>query len=173
MIASSDSPRDHQRHTPLGGLRRLGTVMGRRRSIVQSSAPTSPDKDRKFRFGPFRKDSSRTFQPMGQENGAGPDRPIGSSSSSRDIPTRSTIRNESLSEEPQLEKPNGAVIPEATPEEEAYSMTPTPVPAPLLPTEGKSEPQVTQQPPHTDEEGYSTKPDTVDEITRAQREAAG
>ena len=136
--------------------------------------PTSPDKERKFRFGPFRKESTRNFHQMGtEENGVGPDRPIGSSSSHRDLPTRSTTRNDSISEEPPAEKPNGTVIPEATAEEEASSMTPTPAPAPIVENETKPEPQIIPEPPKTDAEGYSTRPDTVDEITRIQREAAG
>ena len=149
--------------------------MGRRKSIVQSSGPASPDKDRKFRFGPFRKESTRNFHQMGnQENGVGLDRPIGSSSSHRDLPTRSTTRNESISEEPPAEKPNGNVIPEVTPEEEASSMTFTPAPGPIVESdETKPEPQIIPQPSQTDAEGYSTRPDTVDEITRIQREAAG
>ena len=149
--------------------------MGRRKSIVQPSGPASPDKERKFRFGPFRKESTRNFHQMGnQENGVGLDRPIGSSSSHRDLPTRSTTRNESISEEPETEKPNGTVIPEATPEEEASSMVPTPTPALVAePDEMKPEPQILPQPPQTDAEGYSTRPETVDEITRVQREAAG
>lgn len=52
------------RHTPLGGLKRLGTVMNRRKSIVQSpSGSFSLDKKHRTPFAPFRKgDSSRDMQ---------------------------------------------------------------------------------------------------------------
>lgn len=52
------------RHTPLGGLKRLGTVMNRRKSIVASpSGSFSLDKKHRTPFVPFRKgDSSREMQ---------------------------------------------------------------------------------------------------------------
>ena len=52
------------RHTPLGGLRRLGTVMNRRKSIVQSSSGAFPLSEKKGRSAfPFRRgDTSRDGQ---------------------------------------------------------------------------------------------------------------
>ncbi|KAL1960872.1 hypothetical protein VTO42DRAFT_5855 [Malbranchea cinnamomea] len=172
-MASSEIPRDNHRPTPLGGLRRLGTVMGRRRSIVIPSGPTSPDREKKFRspFASFRKNEvTRNFHQMdSQEDDLGPERPIGSSSSrQRDVPTRSSTRTDSVSEDAPRSMPNGRVIPEATPEEES-----SPPPITTTTAEDKPEPQVIQQQqqPQVDAEGYSTRPDTVDEITRIQREA--
>ena len=73
----------HQRHTPLGGLKRLGTVMSRRKSVME---PTdTPEKKSRGPFASFRKDSvAREPLPEGPESFAEPDRPV-TSSAPRDL----------------------------------------------------------------------------------------
>ena len=57
------------RHTPLGGLKRLGTVMSRRKSIVQPPGGGLSSPEKKFRPPFFRKgDSSRSFHQVDNDS---------------------------------------------------------------------------------------------------------
>lgn len=65
MIVAIAAPEPQSRNTPLGGLRRLGTVMNRRKSVMGSPAGSFDRKAEKKRspFAPFkRSDSSREMQ---------------------------------------------------------------------------------------------------------------
>lgn len=111
-----------QRHTSLGGLKRLGTVMGRRRSIVQTtSGHASPEKKYRPAFMPFRRtESTRSFHQVDNQptspNGLTPARSREGSSHYR--PGSSATGRGSQSE-PQIETVlNGATIPEETADQE-------------------------------------------------------
>jgi F-BAR domain only protein len=65
-----------EKHTSLGGLKRLGTVMNRRKSIVQAPGGGHVLVEKKSRapFGPFRRaDSSRDIHQVGSPSSPGPD----------------------------------------------------------------------------------------------------
>lgn len=64
LCSSEDILVPEPRHTPLGGLKRLGTVMNRRKSIVQGSSAgfISPEKKHRAPFAPFRRGDSRDTQ---------------------------------------------------------------------------------------------------------------
>ncbi|KIX96567.1 uncharacterized protein Z520_07833 [Fonsecaea multimorphosa CBS 102226] len=88
-----DTP--HKEKSKLGGLKRLGTVMNRRKSTVPP-VPSSTEEKRRTRFVPFRRgDSSRSFQDL-EESGqdltpaATQDRPTSSVSQDRrqEVPIR-------------------------------------------------------------------------------------
>ncbi|OJD24979.1 hypothetical protein ACJ73_03657 [Blastomyces percursus] len=158
-------------HMRLGGLKRLGTVMGRRKSIVHHSTGSTGSPERKFRspFTAFRKsESTRNFQQVDMQHNAsdylapttsGDDpslrRPVSS--------PRETARSDSISASHQrTATPNGAVVPgetsvPETPGKHANSM---------------EQPPVAAQPPRIDAEGYSERPASLDEISRLQNEAA-
>ncbi|KAK2772782.1 hypothetical protein FQN53_004452 [Emmonsiellopsis sp. PD_33] len=165
-IATEQSPPlPQQRHTPLGGLKRLGTVMGRRKSVVQPSGGATTSPERKFRpFTSFRRnDSTRNFhQVNAQPNSGNTLAPTTSrdETSLRPTSSREPSRTDSIPQTRQRPlTPNGAVIPEGT----AVEDTP----------ETKTD-SVHQAPSHrqTDSEGYSARPDSLDEISRVQKEAA-
>lgn len=88
-------PEAQQRHTPLGGLRRLGTVMNRRKSVVLPSTGSHDRKADKKRspFAAFmRADSSRDMQ-IPESPPATGDRP-GTS-----FTDQSSLRNPSMSQD--------------------------------------------------------------------------
>ncbi|EGC43660.1 fes/CIP4 homology domain-containing protein [Histoplasma capsulatum var. duboisii H88] len=158
-------------HMRLGGLKRLGTVMGRRKSVVHHSTGSASSPERKFRspFTAFRKpEATRNFHPVDMQPNAGDYlAPI----SSRDDPSlrrpasspRGTARSESISASHQRPAtPNGAVSPDEKTEQEIPSKE-------ANSTDQASTPA---QPPKIDVEGYSERPDSLDEISRIQREAA-
>lgn len=117
-------------HMRLGGLKRLGTVMGRRKSVVHHSTGSASSPERKFRspFTAFRKpEATRNFHPVDMQPNAGDYlAPI----SSRDDPSlrrpasspRGTARSESISASHQRPAtPNGAVSPDEKTEQEIPS----------------------------------------------------
>jgi hypothetical protein len=90
------APEAVPRHTPLGGLRRLGTVMNRRKSVVGPSAGTFDRKAEKKRspFAAFKRaDSSRDLQI--------PESPPGTASGRPDtsFTDHSSLRNTSVSQD--------------------------------------------------------------------------
>ncbi|KIW25286.1 uncharacterized protein PV07_08477 [Cladophialophora immunda] len=120
-----DAPTPHKEKSKLGGLKRLGTVMNRRKSTVPPVPPT--EEKRRTRFVPFRRgDSSRSFQDL-EESGqdltpaATQDRPTSSVSQDRrhDLPIRDMS-------EPPLPLPltNGTTQPQS-PLESQPSVAPT------------------------------------------------
>lgn len=152
-------PEAQPRHTPLGGLRRLGTVMNRRKSIVGPSAGTFDRKAEKKRspFAAFKRaDSSRDMQIPESPPMTATDRP-GTS-----FTDHSSLRNPSVSQD-------HAGLDTAAPVPEAHPDTPRNGAAPE--TLGLTNNHVTQ--PQVDSEGFTQRPATIDEITRAQNEAAG
>ncbi|KAJ9356100.1 Fes/CIP4 homology domain protein [Paecilomyces variotii] len=163
-------PVPEPRHTPLGGLKRLGTVMNRRKSIVASpSGSFSLDKKHRTPFVPFRKgDSSRDMQI--------PESPT--SSPPQDQLSGSHIPQDSISTEPEYAR--GPSESNARGDFDAISPAPEANVAATNGTNGTllgdhpgAGVNVASSPPQTDSEGYSERPQTIDEITRAQREAAG
>ncbi|CAP92332.1 Pc13g12630 [Penicillium rubens Wisconsin 54-1255] len=150
-------PEAQPRHTPLGGLRRLGTVMNRRKSVVVPSA-TSFDRKSEKKRSPFaafkRADSSREMQIPESPPPTASDRP-GTS-----FTDQSSLRNPSVSQD-RSGVDAAATMPEEHPE------TPRNGAAPEAP--GLANNHVSQ----VDSEGFTQRPATIDEITRAQNEAAG
>ncbi|KAL2004122.1 hypothetical protein VTN02DRAFT_6586 [Thermoascus thermophilus] len=160
-------PVPEPRHTPLGGLRRLGTVMNRRKSIVQNPSGvglTSPDKKHRAAFAPFRRGDPRDMPlPEGPPSTSGHDSvvqdPISPQSESARGPSESHVR------------------------EDSETVAPIPETQPVPVTNGTSSvhhgPEIGQADMHSppqdrvDSEGFSERPETIDEITRVQREAAG
>ena len=54
-----------RKHSGLGGLKRLGTVIGRRRQSSKTERAPSPDKEKRSRLNPLRRgESSRDLQPI-------------------------------------------------------------------------------------------------------------
>ncbi|KAJ5091481.1 hypothetical protein NUU61_006351 [Penicillium alfredii] len=149
------------RHTPLGGLRRLGTVMNRRKSVVGPSAGSFERKaEKKHRnpFAPFkRSDSARDMQIPESPPASTSDRP-GTSLTEED-----SMRNPSVSQDRNA--------PETVAPIPAAQIDSTPNGASPEPSTRLASGDVNQR--HVDSEGYSERPSTIDEITRAQREAAG
>ncbi|EEQ84244.2 hypothetical protein RJZ56_003089 [Blastomyces dermatitidis] len=158
-------------HMRLGGLKRLGTVMGRRKSIVHHSTGNSGSPERKFRspFTAFRKsESTRNFQQVEMQHN--PSDYLAPITSRDDLSLRrpassprETARSDSISASHQRPTtPNGAGVPEESSIPETTGK------------HGNSMEQApaTAQPPRIDAEGYSERPANLDEITRLQKEAA-
>ncbi|KAL1969485.1 hypothetical protein VTN77DRAFT_8923 [Rasamsonia byssochlamydoides] len=145
-------PVPEPRHTPLGGLRRLGTVMNRRKSIVQAPGGAFPLSDKKNRSPfPFRRgDSSREAHTQLPSTPPGRDTPSAGIDS---ITTPPDLRHESRGRDDIAPVPETPVTMNGTTADHEH-------------TESSAQPQ-------TDSEGYSERPQTIDEITRVQREAAG
>ncbi|KAL4900977.1 hypothetical protein BDW74DRAFT_89410 [Aspergillus multicolor] len=153
-------PVPEPRHgTPFGGLRRLGTVMNRRKSIALPSGPSS---DKKYRspFSSFKRGDSHNMQ-IPEDPPERPDTAVtsqGSYTEATRLPSESHDR------------------------EDRGRFSPSPPPQPAAPDTNGFPPQVNAAPigltgvtnePRVDAEGYSERPQTIDEITLAQREAAG
>ncbi|OQE18188.1 hypothetical protein PENFLA_c022G01258 [Penicillium flavigenum] len=152
-------PEAQPRHTPLGGLRRLGTVMNRRKSVVVPSTGSFDRKSEKKRspFAAFKRaDSSREMQIPESPPPTASDRP-GTS-----FTDQSSLRNPSVSQD-RSGLAAAATMPEEHPETPRNGAAPE---APGLANNHVSQPQV-------DSEGFTQRPATIDEITRAQNEAAG
>ncbi|ODH29085.1 hypothetical protein ACO22_03808 [Paracoccidioides brasiliensis] len=159
-------------HLRLGGLKRLGTVMTRRKSIVHHPTRASGSPERKFRspFTSFRKtDSTRSFQQVDmQANLVNSLAPISSRDDSSLQRPASSHREVSHSESTSAlhQRPttplNGAV----RPEESAVSNTP------IRKANSMEQAPATTQSPKIDSEGYSERPNSLDEISRVQKEAA-
>ncbi|KAH8698561.1 Muniscin C-terminal mu homology domain-containing protein [Talaromyces proteolyticus] len=162
-FAREPPPVPEPRHTPkLGGLRRLGTVMNRRKSVVLGSGSSISGQEKKIRpaFTFRRGDSSREAQQL-------PSTPPG-----RDTPsitgdfTASPTTSVSLREPPVREESSTIA-----PIQEVTETTVTTNGTTKHEATGQSQSAVAQ--PQIDSEGYSERPQIIDEITRAQREAAG
>ncbi|KAL2823113.1 Muniscin C-terminal mu homology domain-containing protein [Aspergillus granulosus] len=158
-------PAPEPRHgTAFGGLRRLGTVMNRRKSIVLPSGGPSEKKHRSP-FS-FKRSDSRDMQIAEEPR---PERP-GTALTSQDSYTEVTrIQSEPNEQEnhdrvassPVHQSPPGAVNGFGS------GLVSEEHPVVASPTEtGSNEPRV-------DSEGFSQRPQIIDEITLAQREAAG
>lgn len=151
-------PEAQPRHTPLGGLRRLGTVMGRRKSMA--TAPAGFDRKAEKKRSPFapfkRSESSRDMQ-IPESPPSTADRP----DTSMTTMTEESGRNVSISQDQHAPEPVAAA-PVAQP---VLSTT-----ANGTSTEGYSN---GTDPTHVDSEGFTERPSTIDDITRAQNEAAG
>ncbi|KAJ9630082.1 Suppressor of Profilin deletion [Knufia peltigerae] len=101
----------HKEKSKLGGLKRLGTVMGRRKSMVPPVPSQSTEEKRKTRsFVPFRRgDSSRSFQDLEE---TGQDLTPSTTRDQRPVSSISRDRHDDLPSVPQPEPPlpmtNGA-----------------------------------------------------------------
>ncbi|GIK04636.1 hypothetical protein Aspvir_008719 [Aspergillus viridinutans] len=157
-------PAPEPRTTALGGLKRLGTVMGRRKSVVHTpgGGPLFGDKKHRSPFASFKRGDSRDMQI--------PESPT-------DRPGTALTTQDSHGE--------AAPIPTEIHEREVPGSLPTspePQQTPVT-TNGGSTQEVHNEPtppaamavnePRIDSEGFSQRPQTIDEITRLQREAAG
>ncbi|KAJ5676902.1 uncharacterized protein N7477_002535 [Penicillium maclennaniae] len=157
-VQNPPAPEAQPRQTPLGGLRRLGTVMNRRKSVGGPSAGTYDRKAEKKHFSPFapfkRSDSSRDMQIPESPPGTPLDRPGTSMTEEEPAQTPDVSHDRTLTN----------------------VVTPVHVSQPE-PTGTNGTHQETQGfasygAEHVDSEGFTERPSTIDEITRAQREAA-
>ncbi|BDD64300.1 hypothetical protein MAP00_009131 [Monascus purpureus] len=167
--ASSHPVTPEPRHTALGGLKRLGTVMNRRKSVIQpSGGSVFPEKKLRSPFAPFRRDTAQRDQlpelGPGSPTSLGPNRPATSSAplDVYDDPSRTPNEPRGLSRHA-TEPP----IPEAQP---APTNTNGVASRESHLTSSRAANNHTSQ---VDSEGYSERPQTIDEITRIQREATG
>ncbi|OOG00724.1 hypothetical protein ASPCADRAFT_202561 [Aspergillus carbonarius ITEM 5010] len=159
-------PVPEPRHsTPLGGLKRLGTVMNRRRSIVgpSSAAPFFSDKKHRSPFASFKRGDSRDLQ-IPETPPDGSERP-GTAMTAQDSYAEAPGIPSETHEPEGFAGVTSNTVPQSAPGT-ANGVTsheaPEAVPTNVAPNE-----------PRVDSEGFSERPDTIDEITRAQREAAG
>ncbi|OJJ49973.1 hypothetical protein ASPZODRAFT_128559 [Penicilliopsis zonata CBS 506.65] len=153
-------PPPQPRHSGLSGLKRLGTVMSRRKSIAQSPGGAFGGAEKKSR-GPFpsfkRGDSSGQIPiPESPPRTAGADRPQTA------LTTAGSIRRPSTTLE----------------EDHPRAMSPIPAIQPASPTTNgtgahDAQHELPANEPRVDSEGYTERPQIIDEITRAEREAAG
>ncbi|KAJ5711327.1 hypothetical protein N7488_005483 [Penicillium malachiteum] len=153
------APEPQPRHTSLGGLRRLGTVMGRRKSMAAGPSGGFDKKADKKRspFGPFkRSDSAREMQ-IPESPPSTADRP-GTSF------TEESARNPSISQDHNTSETITAA-PSTYPESAPTNGTAQLAQAGIV-SNGTHQ-------THVDSEGFTERPSTVDDVTRAQREAAG
>ncbi|KAL4869756.1 hypothetical protein BDV12DRAFT_167162 [Aspergillus spectabilis] len=155
-------PVPESRHgTALGGLRRLGTVMNRRKSIAIPSGGPSSEKKYRSPFS-FKRGDSRDMQIPEDPR---PERPDTAITRQESYGEGSHIRNESheleghdrISSSPAPQSPPDHINGFASQEISAVAAPPG---------TSTSEPRV-------DADGFSQRPQTIDEITLAQREAAG
>ncbi|PYI21615.1 hypothetical protein BO99DRAFT_71779 [Aspergillus violaceofuscus CBS 115571] len=159
-------PVPEPRHsTPLGGLKRLGTVMNRRRSIVQPSGggPFFSDKKHRSPFASFKRGDSRDLQ-IPETPPEGSDRPGTALSTQEGHAGSLNIPGEFPEHEEDFNRSTSGPVSQSAPamaNGEALHETPNEASS-TVPNE-----------PRVDSEGFSERPDTIDEITRAQREAAG
>ncbi|OJJ73550.1 hypothetical protein ASPBRDRAFT_53717 [Aspergillus brasiliensis CBS 101740] len=158
-------PAPEPRHnTPLGGLKRLGTVMNRRRSIVQpsSAGPFFSDKKHRSPFASFKRGDSRDLQ-IPETPTEGLERP--STAMTAQDTEAPGISNESHEHEG-FAGATSTAMPQSAPST-ANGATSHEAPSEAI-TAG-----VSRNEPRVDSEGFTERPETIDEITRAQREAAG
>lgn len=163
-VRTPPAPEPQPRHTPLGGLKRLGTVMNRRKSIVQPSggAPFFSDKKHRSPFAPFKRGDSRDMQipesPTGEER---PGTALTTHESHNEV-TR-------IPSETRDHEGHGAMA--SIPTAQSPPTTANGVTSPESPGETGLAISESNQ-PRVDSEGFSEPPQTIDEITRAQREEA-
>ncbi|KAL5339874.1 Muniscin C-terminal mu homology domain-containing protein [Aspergillus crustosus] len=160
--ARQPPPVPESRHgTALGGLRRLGTVMNRRKSIALPSGGPLSEKKYRSPFS-FKRGDSRDQIP----EDARPERPDTAITRQESYGEGSHFRSESHELEGH-DRISSSPAPQPPPSDNLNGFAShdiSPVVAPASP--GANEPRV-------DAEGYSQRPQTIDEITLAQREAAG
>ncbi|EED21492.1 conserved hypothetical protein [Talaromyces stipitatus ATCC 10500] len=154
-------PVPEPRHTPrMGGLRRLGTVMNRRKSVVLGSGTSIPtEKKSRPGFGFRRGDSSSNVHTQ-----------LPSTPPGRDTPS---IAGESIGSPP----PTASTANEYIQTEDTTTITPIPETNETAATtnglaSNHADTAAANQ-IHVDSEGYSERPQLVDDITQAQREASG
>ncbi|KAL4895837.1 Muniscin C-terminal mu homology domain-containing protein [Aspergillus ambiguus] len=155
------APAPEPRHTPLGGLKRLGTVMNRRKSVVNPSG--LGEKKHRSPFASFKRGESR-------------EAPIPESSSGTDRPGTALTAQESHGES--MRQPSESHEREGLGTASNGVSQPAPVAtngtaSQEVPSTGTGVATTVVNETHVDSEGYSERPQTMDEITRAQREAAG
>ncbi|KAG2415172.1 hypothetical protein HFD88_006363 [Aspergillus terreus] len=161
-VRSPPPPAPEPRHTPLGGLKRLGTVMNRRKSVVNPSG--FGEKKHRSPFASFKRGESR-------------EAPIPESSSGADRPGTALTTQESYSDS--MRQPSESHEREGLGTASSGFSQPAPVPATTNGTASQELSSATGiantavNDVHVDSEGYSERPQTMDEISRAQREAAG
>ncbi|PLB43474.1 hypothetical protein P170DRAFT_369680 [Aspergillus steynii IBT 23096] len=157
-------------NTPLGGLKRLGTVMNRRKSMVQpSGGPFFSEKKHRSPFASFmRSDSARDTQ-IPESPPSTADRP-GTALTTQESPqeTRETVRNAS---EPSDR--DGAGAGPSSPEPQSAPGTANGTTSPDITADTGLATATSNEQPRVDSEGFTERPQTIDEITRAQREAMG
>ncbi|KAI9736651.1 MAG: hypothetical protein M1834_000855 [Cirrosporium novae-zelandiae] len=169
--SSKGSPSIH--HSGFSGLKRLGTVMGRRKNSALSTRPSSPNK-KNHRPLFSRGDSSRqpipspaastqnlSIQPSPQQDAVAPTPEL--------PPVQATPQDSNTQEEakaseeypPERKAVNG--IGAAGEASNAFGISET-----------KPSANAAKNPssPTKDTEGFNIRPDTIDDITRAQQEAA-
>ncbi|KAJ5975662.1 hypothetical protein N7481_009369 [Penicillium waksmanii] len=155
------APEAVPRNTPLGGLRRLGTVMNRRKSVIGPSAGSYEKKsEKKYRspFGPFKRSESARDMQIPESP------PTTSSGRPGTALTEESARNPSVSQDRTGVE---AIVPAPISQREPTTMNGTSPEAQAgLVSNGTTQ-------AHVDSEGFTERPSTVDEITRAQREASG
>ncbi|KAL4879365.1 Muniscin C-terminal mu homology domain-containing protein [Aspergillus karnatakaensis] len=155
-------PVPESRHgTALGGLRRLGTVMNRRKSIALPSGSASSEKKYRSPFS-FKRGDSRDMQIPEDSQPDRPDTAFTRQDSYGEI-------GHSRSESHELEghdRISSSPPPQSSPENvngfASQEISTGAAPASMSTNE-----------PRVDVEGFSQRPQTIDEITLAQREAAG
>ncbi|KAJ5391822.1 hypothetical protein N7509_007312 [Penicillium cosmopolitanum] len=151
------APEAVPRNTPLGGLRRLGTVMNRRKSVIGPSAGSYEKKSEKSTEVHLRSESARDMQIPESP-------PTTSSGRPGTALTEESARNPSVSQDRTGVE---AAVPAPVSQPEPTTMNGTSPEAQAgLVSNGTTQ-------AHVDSEGFTERPSTVDEITRAQREASG
>ncbi|KAI9040857.1 uncharacterized protein KD926_007665 [Aspergillus affinis] len=163
-------PAPEPRHnTPLGGLKRLGTVMNRRKSMVQpSGGPFFGEKKHRSPFASFmRGDSARDTQ-IPESPPSTADRPA-TALTTQESPreTRDAARTAS---EPSDR--DGAGPGPSSPEPQSAPGTANGTAPEITADTGLTSATINEE-PRVDSEGFTERPQTIDEITRAQREAMG
>ncbi|KAE8153879.1 Muniscin C-terminal mu homology domain-containing protein [Aspergillus avenaceus] len=165
-VRTPPAPEPQPRHTPLGGLKRLGTVMNRRKSVVQPSggAPFFSDKKHRSPFASFKRGESRDMQiPESPEPGM--ERP-GTALTTQESQNEVTRITSEPNDHDTPTALSASPIPQSAPATANGTASPEPPAEAGLAVNNSSQPRV-------DSEGFSEPPQTIDEITRAQREAAG
>ncbi|BCS18497.1 uncharacterized protein APUU_11325S [Aspergillus puulaauensis] len=154
-------PVPEPRHgTAFGGLRRLGTVMNRRKSVALPSGGAS---ERKYRSPfSFKRGENREMQIPEDPRPERPDTAVTSQGSyieATRLPSESNERDgrDGLSSSPPPQSPPEVV--------NGFGSQQISGPAALTGTSGNE--------PRVDSEGYTQRPQAIDEITQAQREASG
>ncbi|KAJ5576912.1 Fps/Fes/Fer/CIP4 homology [Penicillium sp. DV-2018c] len=151
-------PEAQPRQTPLGGLRRLGTVMNRRKSVVVPPGSFDRKAEKKRSpFSAFKRADSRDLQIPEDPPQTASGRPDTS------FTDQSSLRNHSVSQD-RAGSETAATIPEVRSQSISNGTT-------AEAQAGLANNNASQ--PHVDSEGFSERPSTIDEITRAQNEAAG
>ncbi|MCJ1380945.1 hypothetical protein MMC17_004054 [Xylographa soralifera] len=167
------------RKGPLGGLRRLGTVMSRRKVDPSSIERTpSPEKRSRSSRNPLRRGSSRNMQQIPSPDASTTELPTSpprqqtpmTHDSFRSQPPQPTLSPiDQRRAEPDV---NGDIIEPVAPRDPSLTNGNHTTPRPM--TEPKNRPLSTMpEEAERDSEGFSVPPSATDEVTRAQQEALG